>query len=116
VLDLQAHTAGGLANVLRGLGLVHAEAGLVLRDEDRAHEPHSVSDRLRITRFPRSKDQLVEVPPALGGPSEFECEVAGPVDAADARQPADLDQLWVSTQNQRRCAASSVRERTPTFA
>ena len=45
----------------------------------------------------------------------LEREVSGPVDAADARQPADLDQLWISTRNRGRCPASSVRERTPSF-
>jgi hypothetical protein len=71
---------------------------------------------LRLTRFASPNDQLVEVLPTLGGPSEFEREIADPVDAADARQAADSDQLWVSTRNRGRCAASSVRERTPSFA
>lgn len=107
--------AGGLAHVLGGRGPVDAEAGLVLRNEDRAHELHPLSATRRTARLPRPKNQVVEVPPALGGPSQFEREVAGPLDAADAREPADSVQLWVSTRNRRSWAASSVRERTPSF-
>jgi hypothetical protein len=40
----------------------------------------------------------------------------GPVDAGDARKPGELDQLWRPTRNQGRRAASSVRERTPSFS